>query len=107
MATAAAVHSAVGSGCPVRSVLLHCYTCIPLTTNDCSPPPPVMTLSLSFSFMLSLLAMSLRDGFCVKRQGGTGGGGGWVNLKDEKKKNMAVSGLGSEKGLVVNSPLSE
>lgn len=70
------------------------------------PPPTVTTLSLSFSFMLSLLTMSLRDGFCVKRQVGTGRGGGWVNLKD-KKKNMAVSGLGSEKGLVVNSPLSE
>ena len=44
----------------------------------------------TFSFMMSLLAMSLGLRFCVSRKGGTGGGG-WVHPKGAN--SMAVSGL--------------
>jgi len=43
-----------------------------------------------FSFMMSLLAMSLGLRFCVSRKGGTGGGG-WVHPKGAN--SMAASGL--------------
>ena len=41
--------------------------------------------------------MSLGDGFCASRKGGTGGGG-WVH--PEGANSMAVSGLHSRKVLV-------
>ena len=44
----------------------------------------------TFSFMMSLPAMSLGLRFCVSRKGGTGGGG-WVHPKGAN--SMAVSGL--------------
>ena len=44
----------------------------------------------TFSFMMSLLAMSLGLRFCVSRKGGTGGGG-WVHPKGAN--SMAVSEL--------------
>ena len=44
----------------------------------------------TFSFMMSLPAMSLGLRFCVSRKGGTGVGG-WVNLK--VANSMAASGL--------------
>jgi len=50
-----------------------------------------------FRFMMSYLAMSLRDRFCVSRKGETGGGG-WVHLKSTN--SMAMSGLACNKPLV-------
>jgi len=44
----------------------------------------------TFSFMMSLLAMSLGLRFCVSRNGGTGGGG-WVRPKGANR--MTESGL--------------
>jgi len=44
----------------------------------------------TFSFMMSLPAMSLRLRFCMSRKCGTGGGG-WVHSKG--KNSMAASGL--------------
>ena len=51
----------------------------------------------TFSFMMSYLAMSLGDRFCVSRKGGTGGGG-WVHPKGAN--SMAISGFACEKPLV-------
>jgi len=51
----------------------------------------------TFSFMMSLPAMSFRDGFCFSRKGGTGGGG-WVHPKGAN--SMATSGLVSRSDLV-------
>ena len=50
-----------------------------------------------FRFMMSYLAMSLGDKFCVSRKGETGGGG-WVHLKSTN--SMAVSWLARKKPLV-------
>jgi len=51
----------------------------------------------TFSFMMSLPAMSLGLRFCVSRKGRTGGGG-WVHPKGAN--SMAMSGLGCEGHLV-------
>ena len=56
-----------------------------------------------FSFMMSYLAVSLGDRFCMSRTGWTGGGG-WVHLKGAN--NMGMSGLGCESlCLELGSPL--
>jgi len=47
--------------------------------------------------MMSYLAMSLRDRFCMSRKGRTGGGE-WVHPKSAN--NVVISGLGCEKPLV-------
>ena len=51
----------------------------------------------TFSFMMSLPAMSLGLRFCMSRNGGTGGGG-WVHPKGAN--SMAASGLAFRSDLV-------
>jgi len=51
----------------------------------------------TFSFIMSLPAMSFGDRFCLSRKGRTGGGG-WVH--PQGANSMAVSGLGCRKALV-------
>ena len=51
----------------------------------------------TFSFIMSLPAMSLGLRFCMSRKGGTGGGG-WMHPKGAN--SMAVSGLVSRNDLV-------
>jgi len=62
----------------------------PLPTND------AYMCHETFSFMMSYPAMSLEDGFCMSRMGGTGRGG-WVHQKGAN--SMAMSGLGCERPL--------
>ena len=52
----------------------------------------------TFSFMMSLPAMSLGLRFCVSRKGGTGGGG-WVHPKGAN--SMAASGLVFRRGVYI------
>ena len=63
----------------------------PFLPNDC------LLHCETFSFIMSLLAMSLGLKFCMNRKGRTGGGG-WVHPKGAN--SMAMSGLACRKALV-------
>ena len=68
----------------------HCWTPLPISVL---PTTDTYMCCETFKFMVSYLAMSLGDRFCMSRKGGTGRDG-WVNPKGAN--SMAVSGLGHE-----------